>query len=345
MSPDDRLAAEVARMLLPQRFPHRRDLELSGLAGTSAEACSFYDVFWPPGGLLALCAASVPRAGASGALRAAALQKLVRAGLGLSLSADETLALVGRAYAAEFEEEPFDLALLTLDPASGRFAGAGQGRHIAAIGARVSPGDGVLPIGSVLWLAAGAQALGEPAGEGPDLGLDDLAARLLDTMAPGVALVGVTLRATGRKASYDFSMANELAAIAGLVSGVEATLAREGVPEPVAAGLGLALDELLTNTVSYGYLDGGWHEILVELDVAPGCVDVSVRDDGRAFDPLLAPEPDLAVELEERQVGGLGIHFVRTLADEISYERERGWNVLRLRKRFDPEAGLESSGG
>lgn len=332
-------------MLLPQRFPHRRDLELSGLVAESADVCSFYDTFWQPGGLLALCAAHIPRAGASGAMRAAALQKLVRAGLGLSLPTDETLMLVERAYEAEFADTAFDLALLTLDPASGRFSGGGRGQHVRAIGGQTVSSDGVLPAGSVLWLVAGTRALGDPAKETPDFGMDDLASRLLKTLVPGVSLVGLTLRATSGKAPHDFSMMNDLAAIAGLVSGIEATLAREGVPEPVGAALGLALDELLTNTVSYGYLDGGQHEILVGLDVAPGCVDLSVRDDGRAFDPLLAPDPDLTAELEDRKVGGLGIHFVRTLVDETSYERERGWNVLRLKKRFDAEADREPSGG
>ncbi|KTQ97348.1 hypothetical protein NS226_05135 [Aureimonas ureilytica] len=135
-------------------------------------------------------------------------------------------------------------------------------------------------------------------------------------------------------------MANDLSAIAGLVSSVEDVLGREGVPEPVGAALALVLDELLTNTVSYGFPDNGWHEILVGLDVAPGRIDLCVRDDGRAFDPLQVPEPELDAELEDRQVGGLGIHFVREVADEVSYERERGWNVLTVTKHFLLETGL-----
>lgn len=344
-SPDERLAAEVARLLLPQRFPNRRDIEIAGTVSRSAGGCGFYDVFWLSGGLAALFAARVPEEGTRGALRAAALQRLLRAALGLQMPAVETLALVERAFEAEYPGQAFDLAFATLDPANGRLDTAARGHHVCAIGTQQAKDGDTLPPGSVLWLAVGAQALSAPSGEAPDFGMDDLTARLGDEAGPGVALVGVTLRANGRKGAHDFSLPNDLGAIAGLVSGVEATLARENVPEPVGAALGLALDELLTNTISYGYLDGGWHEILVELDVTPGCVDLSVRDDGRAFDPLLAPEPDLSAEIEDRQVGGLGIHFVRTLADELSYARERGWNVLRLRKRFASEPGLDSSGG
>ena len=344
-TPDERLAAEIARLLRPQRFPSRRDLELAGVAGEGAGAYAFYDAFWLPGRVLALGAAQVRRGGTAGALRASALHRLLRAALALQVEPAETLDLAESAYAAEFPGDDFDLAFATLDPATGRFAGFGRGHYCLSVGATASEGEGMLPEGSVLWLAVGARTLGAVAAEAPEFGMDDLAARLREASGPGAALVGVTLRSLKRKGAHDFAIPNDLAAIAGLVSDIEATLSREEVPDMVGAALGLALDELLTNTVSYGYPDNGWHEILVDLEVTPGCVDLTVRDDGRAFDPLQSPEPDLSGEIEDREVGGLGIHFVRTLADELSYARERGWNVLRLRKRFAPEAALDSSGG
>ncbi len=133
---------------------------------------------------------------------------------------------------------------------------------------------GSLPIGPVLWIAAGAEHLGPWAGDAPELGMDDLVQRHGPATEPGAALVGVILKAQARKAPHHFSMANDLSAIAGLVSSVEDVLGREGVPEPVGAALALVLDELLTNTVSYGFPDNGWHEILVGLDVAPGRIDL-----------------------------------------------------------------------
>ncbi|WP_058634073.1 ATP-binding protein [Aureimonas ureilytica] len=339
-SPDDRLAAEIARLLLPQRFPHRRDVELAGFAGEAPGGCAFYDVFWRPGGLLVLCAAKVRRDGVAGALRASALHRLLRAGLAVCADAVAGLALIEQAYAQEFRDLEFDLAIVTLDPASGGFSAAGRGRHVGSIGRETVCGRGSLPIGPVLWIAAGAEHLGPWAGDAPELGMDDLVQRHGPATEPGTALVGVILKAQARKAPHHFSMANDLSAIAGLVSSVEDVLGREGVPEPVGAALALVLDELLTNTVSYGFPDNGWHEILVGLDVAPGRIDLCVRDDGRAFDPLQVPEPELDAELEDRQVGGLGIHFVREVADEVSYERERGWNVLTVTKHFLLETGL-----
>ena len=59
---------------------------------------------------------------------------------------------------------------------------------------------------------------------------------------------------------------------------------------------------------------------------------IRVEDDGRAFDPLQAPPPDLDLPLEERPVGGLGIHIVRSVMDAVEYQRRGGRNVLTMRK-------------
>ncbi len=87
--------------------------------------------------------------------------------------------------------------------------------------------------------------------------------------------------------------------------------------------------------ISYAFRDGARHIIDVEISFAGNCLSIEIRDDGSPFDPLKIPPPDLTSELAEREVGGLGIHFVRTVADEVGYRREEGWNILRLVKRTD----------
>jgi anti-sigma regulatory factor (Ser/Thr protein kinase) len=64
---------------------------------------------------------------------------------------------------------------------------------------------------------------------------------------------------------------------------------------------------------------------------ADGGVRVEFADRGSAFDPEAAPEPDLAAPLTERKIGGLGLHFVRSLSRIVEYRREDGWNRLKLR--------------
>jgi anti-sigma regulatory factor (Ser/Thr protein kinase) len=95
----------------------------------------------------------------------------------------------------------------------------------------------------------------------------------------------------------------------------------------------LAVEEILANIISYGYSDNREeHEIKVGVSVQPGEVRVDVEDDGRPFNPLEAPEPDTTKPLEERTVGGLGIHLVRKLMDSLEYKRRDDRNLLIIKK-------------
>jgi anti-sigma regulatory factor (Ser/Thr protein kinase) len=98
--------------------------------------------------------------------------------------------------------------------------------------------------------------------------------------------------------------------------------------------LNLALEEILTNIISYGYTDNREHEIRVSLSVQPGEVTAEVEDDGRPFNPLEAPEPDTAKSLEEKMIGGLGIHLVRKLTDGLEYQRQEEKNRLVMKKHL-----------
>jgi serine phosphatase RsbU (regulator of sigma subunit)/anti-sigma regulatory factor (Ser/Thr protein kinase) len=106
-----------------------------------------------------------------------------------------------------------------------------------------------------------------------------------------------------------------------------------GLASTVVHDLNLALEEILTNIISYGYTDGQEHEIRVRLSVRPGEVKAEVEDDGQSFNPLAAPEPHTAKALEERTIGGLGIHLVRTLMDGLEYKRQADRNILTIRKK------------
>lgn len=98
--------------------------------------------------------------------------------------------------------------------------------------------------------------------------------------------------------------------------------------------INVALDEVLTNIVSYAYSPGEQAEILVRLAIIGSEIVAEIEDGGRPFDPLQAPPPDLSKPLRDRKVGGLGIHFIRSLMDEVSYQRIDGRNRLRLSKKL-----------
>jgi len=96
--------------------------------------------------------------------------------------------------------------------------------------------------------------------------------------------------------------------------------------------LHVAMDEILTNIIAYAYEEGRLGEILVRLTYHTSEVLADVEDNGRPFDPTQFPAPDLRRALRERKVGGMGIHFARSLMDDLVYSRAGGKNRLRLRK-------------
>ena len=107
--------------------------------------------------------------------------------------------------------------------------------------------------------------------------------------------------------------------------------AKHGIPEETQFRIRLSLDEILSNVVRHGYEDESDHVINVIVSWDGHEVTIEVHDDGKPFNPLEAPEADTDQSLEDRAIGGLGIHLVRTMMDELDYRREIDTNVLILR--------------
>jgi serine/threonine-protein kinase RsbW len=137
---------------------------------------------------------------------------------------------------------------------------------------------------------------------------------------------------SGERSSGEIRIANSLPEIARVVELVDSFGARHEFPNEVIVALNVSLDEILNNIISYAYEDAGRHDIVVRLELRGGSVEVVVEDDGRPFDPLAAPAPDF--ETKPRAAGGVGLHFVRSLTDELTYTRRDGINRLRMTKRL-----------
>jgi serine/threonine-protein kinase RsbW len=106
------------------------------------------------------------------------------------------------------------------------------------------------------------------------------------------------------------------------------------VPGRTLYSVNLALDELVSNAILYGYDDASGQQIQVKLSIEGPELYAWLEDGGREFDPISVPVPSLDRPLDEREIGGLGIHLVRSLMDKLEYRREGAKNLLTLRKRI-----------
>lgn len=131
------------------------------------------------------------------------------------------------------------------------------------------------------------------------------------------------------------SYKNDLSELTKLAADIETFSADQDLPPEVVYALNLCLDEVLTNIISYGLKNKPDDYLIeMELSVNNAAVHATMRDNGVAFNPLKADEPDLNTKVEDRQVGGLGVYFLEQYMDNIQYEREDDQNVLTLSKNL-----------
>ncbi|KHK02749.1 ATP-binding protein [Desulfovibrio sp. TomC] len=131
---------------------------------------------------------------------------------------------------------------------------------------------------------------------------------------------------------FSLRITNRLLELDRVADAVEAFGEAHGLPAKLRYQIRLVLDELLTNTISYGYPDDGEHAISVTMSQDGQRLRFLLEDDARPFDPLTAKAPDIAAAADDRAIGGLGIHLVRAIMDRVAYEHVGGLNRLLLEK-------------
>ena len=120
-----------------------------------------------------------------------------------------------------------------------------------------------------------------------------------------------------------------LDSMAQLVERVGDEVVRHGLSSPRVQRLQVAVEEAVVNVISYSY-GGSGGEIRVRIRRDGSRVMVDLEDDGPAFDPLSAAPPDVTLDLDARQTGGLGIMLIRRCTDDLYYRREGEHNILTL---------------
>lgn len=118
----------------------------------------------------------------------------------------------------------------------------------------------------------------------------------------------------------------------------EAALAA-GLSEHAAYHVQMAVDEACTNVIEHAYGGEGQGEIELRCQVRKKELTVTIRDTGRPFDPGAVPEPKLGAQIEEVEVGGLGLYFMRQVMDEVRFRFNNGVNELVMVKRGEGAHG------
>ncbi len=124
--------------------------------------------------------------------------------------------------------------------------------------------------------------------------------------------------------------------LADLVASVEALGEEDGWSGDLTFRISLVIDELVQNVVDYAYNDTPG-DVEVAVTSREETVVIEIVDDGIPFDPLTdAAPPDLTSPIESRPIGGLGVHFTKTLMDDVEYRRESDQNRLKIVTRKRP---------
>jgi len=134
-----------------------------------------------------------------------------------------------------------------------------------------------------------------------------------------------------------------VAGIGEAAAAFDAFRAAAAIADEGAWPVQVVLDEVLANIVHHAYAGRGDGRIDLTFSVSPTAITVVVADDGPEMNPLALPEPDTTAPLEDRRVGGLGIHLVRRLMDRAEYSRRDGRNCLVLVRRFGAGAPTDPS--
>jgi len=129
---------------------------------------------------------------------------------------------------------------------------------------------------------------------------------------------------------FSMSISNSLSEIGKAIEAFNAYSDQSGISTSVTMKINVVLDDLLSNVVSYAFPDGGQHEILIRAEKSTHRLQLMIEDGGLPFDPFGQPEVDTSQALEEREIGGLGIHLAKNVMDEASYERRGDKNLVTL---------------
>lgn len=132
------------------------------------------------------------------------------------------------------------------------------------------------------------------------------------------------------------TIVNQISELTRLMQAVNQALAEHSLAEDTIFAVDLAIDEMVVNLMRYGYSDAAEHSIEVSLSLLEDAVVVTISDDARPFDPTCVPTPEVDIPIEQRPIGGLGIHLARSVSKSMCYQRVGSTNLLVIHISSSP---------
>ena len=130
------------------------------------------------------------------------------------------------------------------------------------------------------------------------------------------------------------TLPNDVNAVPQLAAFIEEVAESHGADPSATMNINLALEEAVVNVMNYAYPEGTYGEIGITASFCDNTLIFTISDTGTPFDPTKISDPDTSLSAEERPIGGLGIHLVRQLMDEVAYCYENNHNILTLKKKI-----------
>ena len=137
---------------------------------------------------------------------------------------------------------------------------------------------------------------------------------------------------SGQSIKRSIILSNDVQEVPQLADFIDEFCESCGIDMSTTMSLNLAIEEAVVNVMDYAYPAGTVGDVHIDAQYDDGQLTFVIRDKGTPFDPTKAKDVDTTLSAEQRPIGGLGIHLVRTIMDEIKYSYVDGQNVLTLRK-------------
>jgi serine/threonine-protein kinase RsbW len=134
------------------------------------------------------------------------------------------------------------------------------------------------------------------------------------------------------KANLSLEFTNDLAELENLKQYIEKFGKENSIDRKKILDLNLVIDEVFTNIVSYGFTDNEKHLIKIDIRIINRELIARVEDDGVPFDPTIVPETNLFGPVENRKIGGIGLHLINKKMSSVVYKRKKNKNILVLKK-------------